>query len=143
MVVVFEMLPKLKVEFILQGQDLSLTVQFLIQGRQPKDFEIFTHSNEMLATVRRHILNRIEGENMTSVLATAAVNPTMIQQQGGSGASQQAGLKLNLYLNYELIEPSEGSRLEAELLLRDKTVGRSFQFVRLQLQENVLSSTPS
>ena len=70
---------------------------------------------------------------MTSVLATAAVNPTMIQQQGGSGASQQAGLNLDLYLNYKLIEPSEGSRLVAELPLRHKTVGRSFQFVRRRL----------
>jgi hypothetical protein len=54
----------------------------------------------------------------------------------GSGASQKARLNLDLYMNYELIEPSEGPRLVAELPLRDKTVGRSFQFIRRRLHEN-------
>ena len=112
-----------KLNLYFRGKHFTLTVRFPNQGRQPEDLEIWTHSNETLATVRRHILNRIKGGNVTSVPATTAVNPTMIQQQAGSGASQQAGLKLDLYLNNELIEPSEGSRLVAELPLRDKTVG--------------------
>ena len=35
-------------------------------------------------------------------------------------------MKLDLYLNNELIEPSEGFRLVADLPLRDKTVSYSF-----------------
>ena len=102
-----------------RGKHFTLIVRFPNQGRQPEDIEIWTHSNETLATVRRHILNRIKGGNLTA-LPNAVVNPALIQQPG----QPAAGLKLDLYLNNELVEPSEGYRLVAELPLRDKTVSQ-------------------
>ena len=114
-------------------------VRFPNQGRQPEDVEIWTHSNETLATVRRQILTRIKSGHPVTV-PVAIGNPQLIHQQQQQQqpqqqqqqqqqqqpqqvtAQQQQGLKLDLYLNNELIEPSEGYRLVAELPLRDKTV---------------------
>jgi hypothetical protein len=63
----------------------------------------------------------------TSLSATAGVNASIIQSQVVGHQQppvqqQQSGVKLDLYLNNELIEPSEGYRLVADLPLRDKTV---------------------
>jgi len=105
-----------------------LVVRFPNQGRQPEDIEIWTHSNETLATVRRRIMARVKSTNQTAALsATAGVNASLIQSQvvghqQPTVQQQQSGVKLDLYLNNELIEPSEGYRLVADLPLRDKTV---------------------
>ena len=106
-----------------------MVVRFPNQGRQPEDIEIWTHSNETLATVRRRIMARVKSTNQTAALsATAGVNASLIQsqvvghQQPTVQQQQQSGVKLDLYFNNELIEPSEGYRLVADLPLRDKTV---------------------
>lgn len=73
---------------------------------------------------------RVKSTNQTAALpATAAANSTIIQSQivghqqpPVQQSQQQSGVKLDLYLNNELIEPSEGYRLVADLPLRDKTV---------------------
>ena len=112
-----------------RGKCFTLVVRFPNQGRQPEDIEIWTHSNETLATVRRRIMARVKSTNQTAALsATAGVNASLIQsqvvghQQPTVQQQQQSGVKLDLYLNNELIEPSEGYRLVADLPLRDKTV---------------------
>lgn len=104
-------------------------------GRQPEDLDIWTHSNETLATVRRRILSRIKAANQIASLSSAVgASGTVIQPQTGgqqhSGGQlqnqqqqqQSSTVKLDLYLNNELIDPSEGYRLISELPLRDKTV---------------------
>ena len=112
-----------------KNTDKFLRERFPNQGRQPEDIEIWTHSNETLATVRRRIMARVKSTNQTAALsATAGVNASLIQsqvvghQQPTVQQQQQSGVKLDLYLNNELIEPSEGYRLVADLPLRDKTV---------------------
>ena len=121
-----------------RGKCFTLIVRFPNQGRQPEDIEIWTHSNETLATVRRRIMARVKSANQTSALTvSAAGNSSLIQsqvvghqqqqvQQQQQQQQQQSGMKLDLYLNNELIEPSEGFRLVADLPLRDKTVSYSF-----------------
>ena len=81
---------------------------------------------------------RVKSANQTSALTvSAAGNSSLIQsqvvghqqqqvQQQQQQQQQQSGMKLDLYLNNELIEPSEGFRLVADLPLRDKTVSYSF-----------------
>lgn len=108
-------------------------------GRQPEDLDIWTHSNETLATVRRRILSRIKAANQIASLSSAGggsgavIQPQTGGQQhsGGQPQNQQhlgqqqqqsSTVKLDLYLNNELIDPSEGYRLISELPLRDKTV---------------------
>lgn len=98
-----------------------MVVRFPNQGRQPEDIDIWTHSNESLATVRRRILARIKSANQTTSLASVGASTTGNQPQI-SASQLQSGVKLDLYLNNELIEPSEGHRLVAELPLRDRTV---------------------
>ena len=109
-----------------RGKHFTLIVRFPNQGRQPEEMEIWTHSNETLATVRRQILTRIKSGHPVAIPHSVTVgNPALIQQQP---VQPQAGLKLDLYLNNELIEPSEGYRLVAELPLRDKTVSSFAHF---------------
>lgn len=101
-----------------------MIVRFPNQGRQPEDIDIWTHSNESLATVRRRILARIKAANQTSL---PLVGPSGTGNQPQiSGPPLQSVVKLDLYLNNELIEPSEGHRLVAELPLRDRTVSKHF-----------------
>ena len=106
--------------------------------------DIWTHSNETLATVRRRILARVKAANQTSALTAAntpvvqpQTQPQQQQQQQIMTAQQQQQqhqqqsniVKLDLYLNGELIEPSEGYRLVSELSLRDKTVSWSRLYI--------------
>lgn len=74
---------------------------------------------------------RVKSTNQTSTLpVTAGANSSIMQSQivghqqppVQQPQQQQSGVKLDLYLNNELIEPSEGYRLVADLPLRDKTV---------------------
>ncbi|KAK4027909.1 probable ubiquitin carboxyl-terminal hydrolase FAF-X [Daphnia magna] len=114
-----------------RGKCFTLIVRFPNQGRQLEDIEVWTHSNETLATVRRRIMARVKSTNQTSTLpVTAGANSSIMQSQivghqqppVQQPQQQQSGVKLDLYLNNELIEPSEGYRLVADLPLRDKTM---------------------
>lgn len=105
-----------------------MVVRFPNQGRQPEDIEILTHSNETFATVRRRILTRIKSLNQQSFShAASGTNSALIQHQIGGQQTlallhQQAPIKLDLYLNNELLDPSESYRPVSQFPLKDKTV---------------------
>lgn len=40
------------------GKHITLIVRTVAQGRQTEDFELWSHLNETIATVRRHILQK-------------------------------------------------------------------------------------
>lgn len=76
---------------------------------------------------------RVKSANqIAGISASSAGNSSLIQPHSGgqqqqqqtspAQQQQQSGMKLDLYLNNELIEPSEGYRLVSDLPLRDKTV---------------------
>lgn len=114
---------------IFRGKCFTLIIRFPNQGRQPEDIEIMTHSNETFATVRRRILSRVKSLNQQSFgHVTSGVNSALIQHQIGGQQSlsllhQQAPIKLDLYLNNELLDPSESYRPVSQFPLKDKIVG--------------------
>ncbi|EDO35056.1 predicted protein [Nematostella vectensis] len=79
-----------------RGRHVSLIVRFPSHGRQGEEFEIWSHTNESIASVRRHILSRIKV------------------------ASQAT--KVDLYVNGELLCPSDDRRLVFQVPLRDRTL---------------------
>ncbi|CAH3106557.1 unnamed protein product [Porites lobata] len=79
-----------------RGQHVSLIVRFPSHGRQGDDFEIWSHANESIASVRRQILSRVKG-------------------------SLQAA-RLDLYVNGEILSPSDDKRLISQVPLRDRTL---------------------
>jgi ubiquitin carboxyl-terminal hydrolase 9/24 len=62
--------------------------------------DIFTHSNDTLASLRRQVLRRIKA----------------------SGAN----LKLDLFINGELLDPADDRKLLSQIPLRDKMVSSLF-----------------
>ncbi|XP_070538663.1 ubiquitin carboxyl-terminal hydrolase 9X-like isoform X2 [Ptychodera flava] len=79
-----------------RGKHVSLLVRFPNQGRQVDDLSVWSHTNESLAAVRRHILQRLK------------CNP--------------ATTKLDLYVNGEILDQAEDKRLVGQVPLRDKTL---------------------
>ncbi|XP_078379070.1 ubiquitin carboxyl-terminal hydrolase 9X-like isoform X2 [Oculina patagonica] len=79
-----------------QGRHVSLIVRFPSHGRQGDDFEIWSHTNESIASVRRQIMSRLKG-------------------------SLQAA-RLDLYVNGEILCPSDDKRLISQVPLRDRTL---------------------
>ena len=79
-----------------RGKQLTLLFRFPNQGRQIEDVEIWTHTNDTLGAVRRQILQRLKG------------NP--------------ANVKLELFLNGDLIDPADDRKILLHLPLRDKTL---------------------
>ncbi|XP_059175144.1 probable ubiquitin carboxyl-terminal hydrolase FAF-X isoform X4 [Physella acuta] len=76
-----------------RGKLMLLKVRFPSQNRQGDDVEIWSHSNETVGQVRRHILQRVKaGPN----------------------------IKVELYVNAEQIDPSEDKKLISQINLRDK-----------------------
>lgn len=78
-----------------RGKHLSLVVRFSSPNRQVDDFEVFTHSNDTLASLRKHILRRIK---------------------------PGVHCKLELYINGEPLETSDDKKLLSQIALRDKMV---------------------
>ena len=75
---------------------MLLKIRFPSQNRQGDDVEIWSHSNETVGQVRRHVLQRVKaGPNV----------------------------KLELFLNAEPIDTSEDKKLISQIQLRDKMVG--------------------
>ncbi|XP_030838236.1 probable ubiquitin carboxyl-terminal hydrolase FAF-X isoform X3 [Strongylocentrotus purpuratus] len=79
-----------------RGKHVTLNVRFPNQGRQVDDIDIWSHTNESLASVRRQILLRAKAN-----LATT---------------------RLDLYINGELLDPAEDRRLVGDIPLRDRTL---------------------
>ena len=79
-----------------RGKQLMLLFRFPNQGRQVEDVEIWTHTNDTLGAVRRQILQRLKG------------NPSNV--------------KLELFLNGDLIDTIDDRKILLHLPLRDKTL---------------------
>lgn len=79
-----------------RGKHLSLVIRFASPGRNVDDIDIFTHSNDTLASLRRQILRRIKA----------------------SGTN----VKLDLFINGDSLEQSDDRKLLSQIPLRDKMV---------------------
>lgn len=79
-----------------RGSHMTLSVRFPNQSRQMDDLEIWTHSNETLGSLRRQINQRLK--------------------------LNSANVKLELFLNGELIETVDDRRILAVLPIRDKSL---------------------
>ncbi|XP_023706840.1 probable ubiquitin carboxyl-terminal hydrolase FAF-X isoform X1 [Cryptotermes secundus] len=77
-----------------RGKHLALLVRFSNTGRAVDDVDIFTHSNDTLASLRRQILRRIKA----------------------SGAN----VKLDLFINGELLDAVDDRKQLSQIPLRDK-----------------------
>ncbi|XP_024944100.1 probable ubiquitin carboxyl-terminal hydrolase FAF-X isoform X6 [Cephus cinctus] len=77
-----------------RGKHLSLVIRFASPGRNVDDIDIFTHSNDTLASLRRQILRRIKA----------------------SGTN----VKLDLFINGESLEQADDRKLLSQIPLRDK-----------------------
>ncbi|PSN47507.1 putative ubiquitin carboxyl-terminal hydrolase FAF-X [Blattella germanica] len=77
-----------------RGKHLALLVRFSNPGRAVDDVDIFTHSNDTLASLRRQVLRRIKATG--------------------------ANVKLDLFINGELLDPADDRKLLSQIPLRDK-----------------------
>jgi ubiquitin carboxyl-terminal hydrolase 9/24 len=76
---------------------VTLKVRYQSQGRQVEDFEIWSHQNETLGSVRRHILQRVKASS---------------------------NFKVDLYANNEHLDPNDDKKLVSQIPLRDKMVSQ-------------------
>ncbi|CAL1289008.1 unnamed protein product [Larinioides sclopetarius] len=79
-----------------RGKQLSLTIRFSNQGRSFDDTEVWTHMNDTLGAVRRQILTRVKANNVN--------------------------MKVDLFVNGELLDPADDKKLVSQLPLRDKMI---------------------
>ncbi|XP_015113730.1 probable ubiquitin carboxyl-terminal hydrolase FAF-X isoform X2 [Diachasma alloeum] len=77
-----------------RGKHMSLVIRFVNPGRSIDDIEVYTHSNDTLASLRRQILRRIKA----------------------SGTN----VKLDLFINGESLEQADDRKLLSQIPLRDK-----------------------
>lgn len=75
---------------------MSLIIRFANPGLNVDDVDIFTHSNDTLGSLRRQILRRIKANG--------------------------SNVKLDLFLNGDLLEPTDDKKLLSQTPLRDKMV---------------------
>ncbi|XP_008200473.2 probable ubiquitin carboxyl-terminal hydrolase FAF-X isoform X3 [Tribolium castaneum] len=78
-----------------RGKHLAVIVRFSSPSRQVEDLEMFTHSNDTLASLRRHILRRIK---------------------------PGVHCKLELFINGEPLDPADDRKLLSQMPIRDKMV---------------------
>eukprot|EP00794_Sanderia_malayensis_P010838 gene10838-11990_t len=79
-----------------RGKHVTLYIRFSPQARQSEDFEIWSHKNESIAGVRRHIYNRLK------------MSPLSV--------------KLDLHCNGEALNGADDRRLVGHIPLRDRTI---------------------
>lgn len=79
-----------------RGKHLSLLVRFPVQGRQPDELDVWTHTNDTMGSIRRQVLHRLK--------------------------STAPNVKVELYLNTDPIDPVEDKKIIAQMPLRDKMV---------------------
>lgn len=75
---------------------MSLVIRFANPARNVDDIEVFTHTNDTLASLRRQILRRIKA----------------------SGTN----VKVDLFINGESLEQADDRKLLSQIPLRDKMV---------------------
>lgn len=73
-----------------------MVVRFSHPGRQIEDLEVFTHSNDTIAALRRAILRRIKASS--------------------------ASVRLELFLNGDPLDTSDDRKTLAQIPVRDKIV---------------------
>lgn len=73
-----------------------MCVRFSSPGRNYDDLDIFTHSNDTLAALRRTVLRRVK-----------AAGPNV---------------KLELFVNGDLLDPADDRKMLSQIPLRDKAV---------------------
>lgn len=81
-----------------RGKLVTLIIRFPSQGRQPDDIEVFSHTNDTIGAVRRQILHRVKASS---------------------------NIKVDLYLNGEMLDANEDRRLISQAQIREKTVSTS------------------
>ncbi len=79
-----------------RGKHMTITVRFPNQGRQIEDQEIWTHTNDAMGLIRRTIAHRLK-VNLNSV-------------------------KVELFLNGEVLDPAEDRKVVSSFPIKDKTV---------------------
>ncbi|KAK3094503.1 hypothetical protein FSP39_002606 [Pinctada imbricata] len=78
-----------------RGRLVALTIRFPSQGRQVDDMELWSHTNDTIGQVRRQILYKVKANS---------------------------NIKIDLYLNGEILDPAEDKRLISQIPLREKTL---------------------
>ncbi|KAK3589909.1 hypothetical protein CHS0354_034922 [Potamilus streckersoni] len=96
-----------------RGKVLSLSVCFPNQGRQMDNMDIWSHTNDTIGSVRRQILHRLKASSNT---------------------------KVDLYVNAEILDPSEDMRVISQIPLRHKMLIRA---TLVHVADSVLSSSDS
>ena len=76
---------------------MCLIIRFANPARNVDDIEVYSHTNDTLASLRRQILRRIKATG--------------------------SNVKLDLYINGEMLEQSDDRKLLSQIPLRDKMVG--------------------
>ncbi|XP_076067071.1 ubiquitin carboxyl-terminal hydrolase-like faf isoform X3 [Oratosquilla oratoria] len=79
-----------------RGKHLSLLIRFPVQGRQPDELEVWTHTNDTMGSVRRQVLHRLK--------------------------STAPNVKVELYLNADPIDQADDKKVLSQIPLRDKMV---------------------
>ncbi|UYV75295.1 USP9X [Cordylochernes scorpioides] len=79
-----------------RGKHMILTVRFPNQGRSVEDMDIFTHSNDTLGSIRRQVLRGVKLANVN--------------------------MKVELFANGELLDPSDDIKLISQLAIKDKMI---------------------
>ncbi|XP_064082430.1 probable ubiquitin carboxyl-terminal hydrolase FAF-X isoform X2 [Macrobrachium nipponense] len=79
-----------------RGKHMSLLVRFPVQGRQPDELDVWTHTNDTMGSIRRQVLHRLK--------------------------STAPNVKVELYLNTDPIDPVDDKKIIANMPLRDKMV---------------------
>ncbi|CAG9840067.1 unnamed protein product [Diabrotica balteata] len=95
------------------GKHITLIVRFSSPNRQVEDLELYTHSNDTLASLRKYILKRIK--------------PGIY-------------CKLELFINGEPLEPTEDKKLLSQIPIRDKML---ISAKIVQMNSNMASSQDS
>lgn len=91
------------------GKHLSLIVRFSSPSRQVEDLELYTHSNDTLASLRKYILRRIK---------------------------PGIHCKLELFVNGEPLDPTDDRKLLSQIPIRDKMVSY-FKIMREDRRKNM------
>ncbi|XP_014217217.1 probable ubiquitin carboxyl-terminal hydrolase FAF-X isoform X3 [Copidosoma floridanum] len=79
-----------------RGKHLSLIVRFANPARAVEDIEIFSHTNDTLASLRRQIMRKIKASDTQ--------------------------IKMDLFINGEPLDPADDRKLLSQIPLRDKTL---------------------
>ncbi|RZF36782.1 hypothetical protein LSTR_LSTR013963 [Laodelphax striatellus] len=79
-----------------RGKHMGVIVRISYPGRQAEDIEVLTHSNDTIGSIRRQVMKRIK--------------------------SSGPNVKVDLFVNGDLLDPVEDRKLLSQLPIRDKTI---------------------